>query len=748
MSKQPIPQELFKQKVIEALEHYHDPEWLGANSPLATAYFLGDWMRQISPANTRNERGNALRKLLYTTATVLWDGSVPQVRDTLVADAIYDLNMEGVTASRRLKFLWMELLYFRHYFPRKDRASRAIFPKRLEDYLEILTISRSSYHRVRKDCQAKFTELLLIHARPTFHLESLYSVEHAIGREDKLGEVNAKLKSGQSVSITGIGGVGKTTFAQLLSAQWSSAFWFTFRVGINDRVMSLLFSIAHFLHSKLTQLAVSDAQGSNASTLWLQLLAQDDRKLDHGVLVGLLRADLLRLQQHMPILLCFDEVDVLMDRLDEQIEPHSQILELLEDVAQHTPCMFVGQHAPLITDTHYLLQGLSLPEVSQVAASKPFSVPDDLVAQIFDVTQGNPRLLDLTFALLAKEEDAGEVIADLAAQPSVRPLLDRLWKRLNQVERNILKLLAVLEAPIAADDIPFENKHIIELIDKNVIKVGLQDQLSLLPLIGRLIEARLTPEQHDRVREQAARLRIQVGEYTEAMQLYAALGDYSTAVSIWEQHSKLEIKRGMAEKAQQVFAQISANRVPIEVRKRFFVERQKLNLLSGMAQEAIADIELIDWKGDEAVDIEHEGIAAIAHRVLGNEQSALKHYERRIDLLARTANQQVHAHTQRAQFYLEQAETGLAEKDMDAAEYEVSLVRGILANHQGRHTEAQQQFQSALTKAQSLSDRGRIARVYRELGLIAGRLGEMTQVKQYADRAIEMYLQLGNKFFG
>lgn len=71
------PTEGFPATVRAALEHYHDVQWLGVHSPLATPYFLGERSPAHRLGDQPEARGRALQGLLSEAADSYWGGPPP-----------------------------------------------------------------------------------------------------------------------------------------------------------------------------------------------------------------------------------------------------------------------------------------------------------------------------------------------------------------------------------------------------------------------------------------------------------------------------------------------------------------------------------------------------------------------------------------------------------------------------------------------------------------------------------------------
>ena len=71
----------FDKQLKDALKRYDDPARLDAESPLATAYFLGVTAHDETPAHW----GELLRQMLLQAAHTLWGETPPRRRDEIEA---------------------------------------------------------------------------------------------------------------------------------------------------------------------------------------------------------------------------------------------------------------------------------------------------------------------------------------------------------------------------------------------------------------------------------------------------------------------------------------------------------------------------------------------------------------------------------------------------------------------------------------------------------------------------------------
>lgn len=222
----------FDEVIEQALKQFHNPSWLSDHSPLASPYFLGE--RLPKPVATTSMdalvRGQALQQLLMEAA----DSMLQQ--------------------QARWGQLWRDLLQASYFSP---------VPLPVYRIIHELHTSEAAYHRHRNAAIHHLGEALIRLVKPALRLESVSPPVMLVGREEIITPLLAALHEGKAVSMSGAGGVGKTTLGQALAHRFApeTTFWYTFAPGLNDRSHSLLFALAYFLH------------GQGVSTLWLQLVA-------------------------------------------------------------------------------------------------------------------------------------------------------------------------------------------------------------------------------------------------------------------------------------------------------------------------------------------------------------------------------------------------------------------------------------------------------------------------------------------
>ena len=215
-----------------ALNSFDDPTWLGAESPLAAPYFLGDALQAVADGETAVGRGQALQKILKQAANTLWPHErLPRTRDELEEIVAEERREQGNKGSGYI-YLLLDVRYFRSYFRSLD------YPKagHEQDIIEYLGVGRSPYFRHLKTAREALADALLTQLHPTYRLERPFLPQtDLLGRDQLIQTVTNKLRAGETVSLTGMGGMGKTAVAAtktytsqllaiaMLSAAWSQA---------------------------------------------------------------------------------------------------------------------------------------------------------------------------------------------------------------------------------------------------------------------------------------------------------------------------------------------------------------------------------------------------------------------------------------------------------------------------------------------------------------------------------------------
>lgn len=713
-----------------ALENYAVPTTLGTDSPLAAPYFLGAALHGVTP--TTAVRGMVLCAEIDKAVASLWGAPLPVDATALMAAVAEEAETQG--RGGRYDCLILELNYFKRCYKPAPKSQAEI-------YNDILHISRPTHDRHLHDAVQRLGALLLQRIRPAIRPEKPMLHHDLIGREQIQRQLLAALQVGKSVSLTGPGGVGKTSVATAITEQWHSpaVFWFTLRPTFNDQLDSLLFALGHFLHEQ------------GASTLWHQLVADGGRLKNVNLALGLTRSDLAALT-HQP-LLCFDELDFLRPlTLDAPNPKHVQLLEFIDSLRNHTPLLLIGQRAFWESDVVYAVEALAPAQLATLLANLAIPATHEDIARLHVYTGGNPRLVELCGALywVNPAEPLTTVLDQLPQSPALLPLWHRLERRLPASERRLLQTLAVFRTPAPADAWTEATRDDAEtlqqLIQRRLVQQDERGGITLLPALRQVIYDELPVEQREQYHLQAAALRTARGEYTAAAYHLHQADQPEAAVELWYPQRRTEIQRGQGAAALAIFEQISQRRLTQRRAQELALLRSELYELSGQPEKVVTTLAQQSWPADQAVTIDAHILWGNALRQQGRQDAALAKYAEGLALQHKLQNQAVQLYTLRGQTYLLQREMIQAQREVELARFQVENLQGALHDLSGDYTAAAAHYQAALTLAQAMNDAEAMANVHHHLALLSGRQQGLAAALPYYEQAMAHYRQSGNLY--
>ncbi|MEZ4519890.1 MAG: hypothetical protein R3C44_24680 [Chloroflexota bacterium] len=673
-------QSSFQVTLRRALERVGDPAWLAANSPLATPYFLGE--RGVDLEQTGSSPlGRALQTLLYETADSLWEGGPPPTSTALIS-AVEEARQAQGNAGDEYAYMILELRYFRRYFQPGE------YPVESADIAVYLAVSDTRFFVHLREAIDRLGQVLLRRVQPAVRLERPQSPEIFIGRSRELGEIAAALTAGNSVSLTGPPGAGKTTLSTVVGEGWPGghAFWYTFIPGLNDTLDALFFALAHFARD----------HGGNA--LWAYLAVRNG-ELDPAQAAGLLRADLAMMDD--PPLLILDEVDLLRTSDGEPRSAiHSQLLFFLESLVAMAPTLLIGQRAYVDTPVFLSLPSLDEDGVVTLLDSAGTHLPRSQARRVYDVTGGLPRLVWLVIALLRSGEDVEEMTR-LPLRGDAVPLFHRLWRRLGREEKELLVALSVFRRPTPGDAWTRHEVARHSLYERRLLDLSDPGEIALLPFFQRLIYQELRQEQREQFHLQAGYIRAERGEYTAAAYHFAQANEPELAVDVWFPQRELEIGRGQAGAALEVFAGISAKGMSKTMTRRLKVIQNQLYLLAGETNQVAENVHSITWDMDDTLTAEAYAQAGRAVYVGGNVNGALTHYAKSIEVLGIMIREIMDKHLLRGRILLDEGDLKAAQVEALLAEQRLITLRGQIAYINSDYEDALED-QAALQIAEGL----------------------------------------------
>ena len=719
------PTDYFLASVREALKHYGDAQWLGSNSPLATPYFLGPHLKAAERPETAEGRGEALRQLLFEAAADGWPGTLPQSRPGLW-DAVDAERSEMGNGGPCYLFLILDLRYLRRFYPPRTA------PTAVGAIYDLLTVSESAFFRHLNQAVERLVEALLRSVRPSLRLERPLLSAPLVGRDVVLAECLSALQENKSVALSGAGGMGKSSLGTAVLDAWPDnfAFWYTFRPGLNDELGSILFALGHFLHE------------GGRSDMWLQLVADEGKVESVEQALGLLREDLAQTEP-APFLLCFDEVDLLQTGASQPRHGvHRLVLELLEGLCLLTPVLLIGQRALIDTEVHLVIQPLAVGDVAVLverAGSKAALLSPEAVHQ---ATGGNPRMVDLYLALVNADDQ--DMPLSLRRKPAMRPLFNRLWKRLSKNEKQVLAGLSVFRS-YAPEDAWAGHAGLVDLTRRHLIKEDAFGGIALLPAFRQLVYDELPQEQRQLLHRHAADVRARLAQYTSAVHHFCRADKVETAIQLWFAVQDEEIAQGNAAAAYAVFNNVPAERVKGQHGKQLRVIQNRLFLLFGELESVLEGMDSYSWHVDEELSATALEQWGEAHRLLGDLDAARARYDEAIDILGRLSNQTVNFHVKRGLTFVLEAEHAEAGREAKLAQYQVDVYQAVIENNRGQYRLAQDYLNSALELARSAKDERRKARANYLLTVATGNLGDVAAAHEYAEAAMAYYKRVGNR---
>ena len=129
-------------------------------------------------------------------------------------------------------------------------------------------------------------------------------------------------------------------------------------------------------------------------------------------------------------------------------------------------------------------------------------------------------------------------------------------------------------------------------------------------------------------------MRDERGDTTAAAYHLQQAGEFEAAVALWHPQMEEEIGRGQGPAARQVFSQIDANRLSAKSGKRLILLRARLYRLTGEAENALENLNSVEWAGDDSLSADAAGERGYFMQLLGDTSGARRAYDAGLETLA------------------------------------------------------------------------------------------------------------------
>lgn len=717
----------FMQALRKTLEHINDKTWLDKHSPLAGVFFAGaststERQRQVILTG-RQDVDDHLRSIWHE-----WETRPRSPLQALVWEAVCHLPTDLETEYQAILLL--------SYFDERN-------PKQSE-VIETLAMGRSTYYRHLERAVETLANRIVRTLHPSLQLEQPVP-KRLIGRDNEQKRIASLLKDGRIVHLIGGGGIGKSSLAANVAADWPyGVFWFTFRSGFNDYFDLVLFNVAFFLHEQ------------GASGLWTYLTTTQE-PISAGRAMMALREHLTELQDRPP-LFCFDEVDLLLGDELHDSEERAQLRAFFDEWTNATgaklglsksPMLLIGQKLLLEPERECLFQltPFGPSELTLLLAEEDISVAPEEQEQMCTITHGNPLLLNLFLTLHQRGQELTQTLSSLQKPITLSWFVTRLRRHLQPAEQVVMDELSVFPDGAPLDGWSRTRKHINTLTELGLADNSGVNKITLHNALRILIYEQIPHSRRAELHLAAGQLLAERGHFTAAAWHYVQGARPELAIWTWYTHRQQEIDQGRISNALDIFMPLTQTSLPrADDERALALLVAPLLVRVGRAQEGVTILDQSTWRKSAYS-------TAIAHEMRGELLAQTGQVERSLDEFRRSlddiknlrATQESELHLKlgrRALTFLGDQQT--ARTEVAEARLSLEVLEGELNGATGNHELARDHYRKALKLAQANATDHRLAKVHEGLGRLEARYGEFETAVEHIKLSGDYYSRAGN----
>jgi tetratricopeptide (TPR) repeat protein len=595
--------------------------------------------------------------------------------------------------------------------------------------------------------------------------ETVPAVPHFIGREAELTTYGTRLERDRFVVITGLAGMGKTTLgaklARAVAADPDRIFWFTFDHVEKTTADALYWAVATFLENR--------GEASLAHYLRGEIGAQ--KPLERTARLNLLISALAG----GDYVLCFDDFQIAADA-PEVAYIFEQIRQRFVELRQRLPARFIIMGRAVSPDMEHLvpetLHGLTLATTHNFLLDRGVTLPREHLTQLWQQTEGNPKLLELSAGALRDLSGAaaGNFINSLLRRGDIRDyLLHNIYAALTPAEQVVMGALAVFPGPIDRSgveellsdaDLGPIAQQIDALANKHVLELTPDDQIDCHDLVREYCYHILSRRDRDRFHARAERYFEQEQNWIAAAHHQLERREAGRALDLLVAHADDIINSGgAATLAQQLSRPTAAALTPAQ-RVLLRKTQGRAFTVQGHYQSALAAYEAaLEEAAPEHDRAEMLWLIARTYLKLGDYEQTRDYCLRSLQISERAAGQQIdiaraHHDLGWAQYRLGRLPEAarhfaLAEKiAQDSHERQVaaqaSMASGVIAWKENRLEEARDRIEASRRVFREQGSRSDEANAIGNLGLVFRALTNVDRELACYLQAADVYEQIGD----